>query len=165
MKPAALLIVLLCAQLVPGQEVRVASGKNGTTLSVLAAKPYQLAGSEQKKSALSVECAVKGKARVHVVIFSPGTGVSDDASGNTVLVVTLDGKQAPTLWAPYGSLDSFAFVGSTEPERVQFLQALLEAKSVSISFKPFLTGMPVTSAFDLSQLKAEMDKHPGCAMP
>ncbi len=164
MKPAALFVILLCTQLVPAQEVRVSPGKTGTILSVLAQKPYELAGSEQKKSALTVQCTVKNKSRMHIVIFSPGTELADASSGNVVLVVNFDGKQAPTLWAPYGALDTFAFIGSTEPERVHLIHALQGAKSVSISFKPFLTGMPITSSFDLSQLKAEMDKHSECAL-
>jgi hypothetical protein len=69
-----------------------------------------------------------------------------------------------TNWIPYGDTATFAYYGKTEPERLTFIQSILGSPAVSIEFKPFLTGTPVTSSFDLSKLRDEMDKHPECAL-
>ena len=45
---------------------------------------------------------------------------------------------------------------------MKFLQSLLSSVTVSIEFKPFLTGVPTTSVFDLSKLRDEMAKYPEC---
>jgi hypothetical protein len=46
---------------------------------------------------------------------------------------------------------------------VKFIQYLLGSPTVSIQFKPFLTGVSTTSVFDVSKLREEMEKHPECA--
>ena len=61
-------------------------------------------------------------------------------------------------------LQSFDFVGKTEPERISFLPVLLSVPTVSIGFTPFLTGTSTSSTFDLTGLRTEFDKHPECAM-
>lgn len=56
------------------------------------------------------------------------------------------------------------YLGKTEPERIPLLQAMLTASTVSIRFTPFLTGITTSSTFDMTGLRAEVDKHPECAM-
>ena len=68
-----------------------------------------------------------------------------------------------TAWVPYGDTVTFTYFGKNEPERLKFIQSLLSSGVVSIEFKPFLTGVPTTSVFDLSKLRDEMDKYPECA--
>ena len=63
------------------------------------------------------------------------------------------------------TFQSYAYVGKTEPERIHFLQSLLNAPAVSIEFTPFLTGIPASSTFDLTGLRTEFDKHPECTIP
>ena len=68
-----------------------------------------------------------------------------------------------TNWVPYRDSSSFAYLGKTEPERVQFMHTLVNAKIVSIEFKPFLTGTPVKVSFDTRSLRDELSKHPECS--
>ena len=167
-KIAIIATVLLCSFVSIGQEVHVTPGSGNVTLSVAAQKPYQLIGTEVKRPVLSVVCAQNGKKVAHIVKFAPGGVLADESldfsSGQTqhVLAVTIDGHQQATSWASFGDPITLAYYGKTEPERMNFIQFLLHAKTVSIDFKPFLTGMPTTSVFDVSLLGEEYSKHPEC---
>lgn len=166
MKRVAWFVVLVCSVVSGAQEVQVTPGKNTVTLSVSAQKPYDLMSGEKKIPVLSVECSQKGKKAGHIVAFSPGGAVVEDTpEGQQVsFMMTIGGTKQPTSWVAFGDTVTFAFFGKHEPERVQFIQALLNSGMVSIEFKPFLTGASITSVFDLSQLRAEIDKHPECAL-
>ena len=78
--------------------------------------------------------------------------------------MTLGAHKQSTIWVSHANLQSFDYFGGTEPERIQFLQALLSLPTVSIDFTPFLTGIPASSTFDLTGLRTEFDKHPECGM-
>lgn len=158
-----------------GQDVRVTSDKGIITLSVMAQKPY--VSGQPKTPVLSVACQQKGKKIAHTITFSPGGTLTEQESssfGNStslVLQMTIGGHKQSTTWVSHNfqSFDSagtqsFDYVGKTEPERIQFLQALLGVPTVSIAFTPFLTGEPTSSTFDLTGLRTELDKHPECAM-
>jgi hypothetical protein len=154
-----------------GQEVHVNSDNGVITLSVMAQKPYALIVSGQAKTpVLSVVCQQKGKKISHAITFSPGGILTEQEyssfgnSASLVLGMTIGEHQQSTTWVSHGNLQSFDYVGKTEPERIQFLQALLSVPTVSIDFTPFLTGTPATSTFDLAGLQAEFGKHPQCAM-
>jgi hypothetical protein len=154
-----------------GQAVHVTTDHGVVTLSVGAQKPYSLTVSGQAKApVLSIGCQQKGKKVSHAITFSPGGILTEQqystfgGSASLVLEVTVGGQKLSTNWASYGSLDTFAYLGKTEPERLHFLQALLGTSMISIEFTPFLTGEPVTSTFDLTGLRAEFDKHPECAI-
>ena len=154
---------LLCS----AQEVQVSSVKGGVMLSVSAQHSYQLMPGETKLPTLGVECIHKGKKSSHLVIFSPGGAVVGDdtdasAKGGQAFVLTIDGKKQASSWIRYGDGDSYANVARTEPERMQFLQALL-GSTVSIEFKPFLTGAPTTATFDLSKLGDAINKQSECS--
>jgi len=171
LKLLALFAVLGCSSLALGQEVQVHSTKGGLVLSVHAQQAYQLMPGETKLPMLSVECLHKGNKASHVVLFVPGGPVadesSDDASGKAeqVFPVTVNGKKVMTSWVLYGDTSSYAYFGKTEPERVQFLELLLSSPSVSIAFKPFLTGTPTTTVFDLTKLRETLQSHPECSKP
>jgi len=158
-----------------GQDVQVTSEKGITTLSVMARKGY-VAG-QTKTPTLSVVCQLKGKKIVHAIVFSPEGFLNEQevsSFGNSTsleLEMTIGEHKQSTNWVhqtyqSFGSTKfaSFDYVGKTEPERVQLLQSLLSAPSVSIAFTPFLTGIPTSSTFDLTGLRTEFDKHPECAM-
>jgi hypothetical protein len=170
MKLSGLAAMMFYSLLAIGQEVHVTPGKNSIILSVSAQKSYHLLVSEEKQPTLAVECAAKGKKTMHLLIFSPGEALAEDnqeaapKSGEFVLNMTIGGNKQVTSWIPYGDTATFAYYGKTEPERLTFIQSILSSPAVSIEFKPFLTGTPVTSSFDLSKLRAEMDKHPECAL-
>src|SRR5208282_1220257 len=166
-KLSVLVAILLWSCLCSGQEVQVSPVKGSISLSVSAQKPYQLMPGETKLPVLSLECLHKGKKSSHLVVFLPGGAVGDEASessakGEQLFVVTMDGKKQPTPWVPYGDTTSFAYFGKTDAERLQFIHALLGSATVSIEFKPFLTGAPTTSVFDLSKLREELNKYPEC---
>ena len=153
-----------------GQDVHVTSDKGVITLSVMAQKPY--VSGQAKTPVLSVVCQQKGKKIAHAITFSPGGILTEQeysSFGNStslVLEMTIGGHKQPTTWVSHNfkSFQSFDYVGKTEPERIQFLQALLNVPTVSIAFTPFLTGTPTSSTFDLTGLRTEFDKHPECAM-
>ena len=169
-KLSGLVAITLWSFLCLGQEVEVSPGKGNVVLSVRAQKPYQLIQGEERTPVLGVVCGLKGKTPGHLLTFSAGGTLAQDnpeASATNAprrLSMTIGGNKQMTTWIPYGDTASFAFVGKTEPERVQFIQSLLNSATVSIEFKPFLTGVPTTSVFDVSKLRDEMDKHPECAM-
>ncbi len=161
----------LCSHAVVGQEIRVTAEKGIVTVSVAAQKPYTLTVAGQPKTPLlSVTCQQKGKKIAHVITFSPGGILTEQEystfgnSASLELDVTLGEHKQSTTWVSHGNLQSFDYYGKTEPERIQFVQALLSVPSVSIAFTPFLTGTPTASTFDLSGLRAEIVKHPECAM-
>ena len=159
-----------------GQDVHVTSDKGVITLSVMAQKPY--VSGQAKTPVLSVVCQQKGKKIEHAITFSPGGVLTEQESSSfgdstsLVLEMTIGGHKQPTTWVSHsfqsfgsvGKTQSFDYVGKTEPERIQFLQALLNVPTVSIAFTPFLTGTPTSSTFDLTGLRTEFDKHPECAM-
>ncbi len=154
-----------------GQDVHVTSDKGVVTLSVSAQKSYGLIVSgEAKTPVLSVVCQQKGKKTGHLIVFSPGGILTEQEystfgkSASLVLETTIGAHKQSTTWVSQGDLQSFDYFGKTEPERIQFLQALLSVPTVSIAFTPFLTGTPASSTFDLTGLRAEFDKHPQCAM-
>ena len=170
MRLAAIVATVLCPLLSVGQQVQVSQNKGDVVLTVKAQKPYQLVIGEEKLPVLSVECAQKGKKSAHLVKFSPGGTLREDsvdapAKGeNLVFDVTIGGTKQATTWAPYGDGITFVYFGKTEPERIAFIQSLVGSPTVSIEFKPFLTGVNTTSVFDLSKLHDEIIKHPECAM-
>jgi hypothetical protein len=155
-----------------GQDVHVTSDNGVITLSLMAQKPYALMVSGQAKTpVLSVVCQQKGKKTAHAITFSPGGIVTEQEfssfgnSASLVLEMTLAGHKQSTTWISHGgNLQSFDYVGKTEPERIQFLQVLLSAPTVSIDFTPFLTGTPTSSTFDLTGLRTEFDRHLECAI-
>ena len=154
-----------------GQDVHVASDKGVITLSVKAQKSYGvIVSGEAKTPVLSVVCQQKGKKIGHAITFSPGGILTEQEystfgkSASLVLEMTIGEHKQSTTWVSQGNLESFDYFGKTEPERIQFLQALLSVPTVSIAFTPFLTGTPASSTFDLSGLRTEFDKHPECAM-
>lgn len=161
-------VAALClAALSNAQEVQVSPVKGGVMLSVSAEHPYQLMPGETKLPVLGVECIHKGKKSSHLVIFSPGgsvVGGDDDAGakGGQAFLITINGKKQPSFWTRYGDAESYANVARTEQERMQFLQSLL-GSTVSIEFKPFLTGTPTTTTFDLSKLRDAMNKQSECS--
>jgi hypothetical protein len=154
-----------------GQAVHATSDHGLVTLSVGAQKPYALTvHGEAKSPVLSILCQQKGKKFLHAITFSPGGILTEQeystfgSSASLALDVTAGGQKLSTNWVAHGNLESFAYLGKTEPDRLNFLQTLLGTSTVSIEFTPFLTGEPVTSTFDLTGLRAEFDKHPECAM-
>lgn len=169
MKLSGVVAIVLWSLLCAGQQVHVTREKTGVVLSVVAQKPYQLMSGEFKEAKLSVECIVKGKKTEHMVNFSPGGSVVDNnpeaiaKTGAPAFTMTIGGTRQVTTWAPSGDTVSFNFLGKNEPERLQFIQTLLNSGSVSIEFVPFLTGAPTSSVFDLSKLREEMAKYPECS--
>ena len=156
---------------VSAQEVHVSAQNGIVTLTAPAQKPYTLMGSSQSRvPILSLACQRKGKKSGHSIVFSPGSALAQkqfSTFGSTATVsleITLEGHRQATAWVSAGSADDYAYFGKTEPERVQFLQALWRASALTIEFTPFLTGIPVSSTFDLTTLRAEFDKHPECTM-
>jgi hypothetical protein len=158
-----------------GQDVHVTSDKGVTTLSVMAQKPY--VSGHTKTPVLSVVCQLKGKKIVHAITFAPEGFLTEQEYSNfgnsTSLVVemTIGGQKQSTNWVTQNyqgfqstAFRAFEYVGKTEPERIQLLQALLSAPSVSIAFTPFLTGIPTSSTFDVTGLHTEFEKHPECSM-
>lgn len=170
MKLPVLVVILFWTVLSAGQSVQVSSEKGAVTLSVSAQKAYEIMASEKKTPVLTVQCSQKGKKMMHLVTFSPGGAVAEDKAENAPrngeiwLDAVVNGKKRVTSWIPYGDTITFAYYGKSEPERIQFLQLLLDSPSFSIEFTPFLTGNPITSTFDLSQLREELNNHPECAM-
>jgi hypothetical protein len=170
MKVPAVVAIILWSLLSLGQEVHVSQGKSSVALSVLAQKPYPWISGEQKTPILSVECALKGKKTLHLLKFSPGGALVEDGpevtakGGQLPFMMTIGGTRQVESWIPYGDAISYAYYGKTEPERVKFLQLVLSSGIISIDFKPFLTGVPTTSSFDLSKLRDEMAKYPECAL-
>lgn len=160
--------IVLWSSLCLGQEVNVSRGKDTVVLTVSAQKPYQLMSGEQKLPTLGVECIQKGKKTAHLLKFLPaGTLAGDleaDAKGGPrTFTMTIGGTKQITAWVGFGDAVTFSYFAKTDAERLQFIQSLLNAGKVSIEFKPFLSGVPTTSVFDLSKLRAEMDKYPECA--
>jgi len=168
MKLLGFVALVLWPLLSLGQEVQVTAGKGSVLLSVSAQQPYELLAGEKKLPELSVDCVRRGKKTGHFLIFSPGgTLVADDpeAAGKdtrvTLAMTTASGK-VPTLWVFFGDTQTYAYFSDTEPHRLQFIHSVLNSKRVAIDFKPFLTGTPITSVFDVSRLQAEMDRHAEC---
>jgi hypothetical protein len=166
--PAAIACALWSPNLL-GQDVDVTSDKGVITLSVMAHKPY--VSGQAKTPVLSVVCQQKGKKITHAIRFSPGGVLTHQdystfgQSSSLVLQMTIGGHKQSTTWVSQENpFESFDYIGKTEAERIQFLQALLSVPSVSIDFKPFLTGTPTSSTFDLTGLRTEFDKHPECAI-
>ena len=170
----SLFAAIACALRPPvglGQEVSVTADNGVVTLSVSAQKPYAVIVSGQPKTpVLSVVCQQKGKKIAHAVTFSPAGILTEQeystfgSSASLVLEINIGEHRQRTTWVAHGNLQSFDYVGKTEPERLQFLRALLSVSTVSITFTPFLTGTPTSSTFDLTELRAEFDRYPECAM-
>jgi hypothetical protein len=160
------------ASLAVGQDLHVSPMKNGIGITVSAQKPYTLmAGGHETTPTLTMECLHKGKNAVHVLMFSPGGAVTEDnpeassKNGIGLFMSMGGGAKELTTWIPYNDVDTYAYYGKTEPERVQFIQTLMRFDTASIEFKPFLTGVSITSSFDLVKLREEMAKRPECAIP
>lgn len=134
-------------------------------MSISAQHPYTLMMGGSKVAVLGVQCAVKGKKAGHLITFQPGTSLAEEDSkgGVKVLNITLDGQIHETEWMPYGEAGTLAYYGKTEQERWAFLQLLMSSKTLAVEFKPFLTGLPVTAAFTLGNLRDEVLKHTECA--
>ncbi|MFI5116191.1 MAG: hypothetical protein ACHP8B_05770 [Terriglobales bacterium] len=168
MKVSAFVAIVLWSSLCLGQEVHVSRGNGTVSLSVAAQKPYQLMSGEQKLPTLSVECTQKGKKTGHLLIFLPGGTLAEDLEvdakgGQRPFAMTIGGTREITAWVGLGDAVTFSYFAKTDAERLKFIQSLLNAGKVSIEFKPFLSGTPTTSVFDLSKLRGEMDKYPECA--
>ena len=140
------------------------------TLSLAAQKAYTLTpGGQLKTPVLTVSCQQKGKKTVRSVTFSPGAILTEQeysAFGNSAslrLTVKLAEHKLSTNWVAYGNVETFAYYGKTEQERLTFLHELLNVPNISIEFTPFLTGAPASCTFDLTQLRAEFNKYPECA--
>jgi len=157
-------MLLLSVLASPAQEVHVSQAQGHVVLSVTAQQPYQLMMGEPKRPVLSVECAQKGKKAGHVVTLRLGTTLAEDndKTGLQLLTLNIDGQSHETTWMSYGDTVTFAYFGKTEPERVAFIQLLQASKTVAIEFKPFLTGIPVTTVFQVDKLRDEISKHPEC---
>jgi hypothetical protein len=171
MKLSGFVGITLWSFLCLGQEVHVSPGNGNVVLSVWAQKSYQLVPGEVKTPVLSVECTQKGKkTTLHFLKFSPGGSLAEDnpegpaKGGQLSFNMTIGGNKQMTTWIPYGDTVTFTYFGKTEPERMKFIQFLLSSATVSIDFKPFLTGAPTTSVFDISKLREEMNKYPECLM-
>ena len=170
MNVSGLVTIVLWSSLCLGQEVHVSRGKDTVVLSVSAQRPYQLMSGEQKLPTLSVECTHKGKKTAHLLKFMPaGTLVEDievsAKGGQLSFNMTIGGIKEITDWVGSGDALTFSYFAKTDAERLRFIQSLLNSGKVSIEFKPFLTGAPTTSVFDLSNLRGEMEKQPECAAP
>jgi hypothetical protein len=167
---SAIVTLMLWAGSSVGQAVHVSESKGAVALTVSAEKPYEIMAGESKRPALSVQCSMKGKKTMHLVTFSAmGALATEDPenapkNGEITLNVAMDGAKQSTEWIPYGDTVTFAYYGKTEPERVKFLQLLMNAPTVSIEFTPFLTGTPITSVFDLSKLHEEVMNRAECMM-
>lgn len=164
------LIIMLCSIGSYAQTSMPAQSDSYPMIAVKA-KPYQLLGSEQKTPVLSLYCIHKGKTTAHVLTFSPQGAITEDEpvdpkKDRVHLQVSLDKDQLSTVWIPYGDVITYAYYGKTEPERMQFIEQLLNpnASTLSISFTPFLTGTAVTSVFDLGDLRDQVSKHPDCQL-
>ena len=159
---------VLWSSLCLGQEVNVSRGKDTVVLSVSAQKPYPLMSGEQKLPTLSVECTQKGKKTAHLLKFLPGGTLAGDLEvdakgGQRTFNMTIGGTKQVTVWVGYGEAVTFSYFAKTDAERLKFIQSVLNSGKVSIEFKPFLSGAPTTSVFDLSKLRDAMDKAPECA--
>jgi hypothetical protein len=167
MNVSGLVAIVLWSSLCLGQEVHVSRGKDTVVLSVSAQKPYPIMSGEAKFPMLSVECAHKGKKTGHNVKFSPSGALVEenpDVKGaQQTFNMTIGGTKQVTGWVPYGDTVTYAYFANSDVERVKFIESLLNSGKVSIEFKPFLTGAPTSSVFDLSRLREEMDKQPECA--
>ncbi len=155
---------LLCL----GQEVTISRGIGTVALSVTAQKPYALMSGEEKSPTLTVECAHKGKKTGHVLSFTAGSALTegtdmDAKHAQLILNMTVGGTKQKTGWVPYGDTITYAYFAKSDVDRVKFIQSLLDSGKVSIEFKPFLTGRPTISVFDVSKVREEMDKSPECA--
>jgi hypothetical protein len=150
------------------QEVHVTSEHGVVTLSVAAQRSYTLATGQSKIPVLAVNCQQKGKKTGHTITFSAGGVLTEQeyspfgSSSSLVLPVKLGGQQLSTHWVAYGNVETYAYYGKTEPERLTFLHELLNGPSMTVEFTPFLTGVPTSSTFDLSELRLEFDRHPEC---
>ncbi len=154
-----------------GQDIQVSSEKGVTTMSVTAQKAYKLMASGQARTpVLSVSCQQKGKKIVHEITFSPGGILTEQeystfgASATLTLQMIFGTHKQSTIWVAHGDIQSFDYYGKAEPERIQFLQTLLSVPTITLEFTPFLTGVPASSTFDLTGLRAEFDKHPECSL-
>lgn len=159
---------MLWCSLCLGQEVHVSQGNGVVILSVAAQKPYHLMSGEERLPTLSVECTQKGKKTAHLLMFLPGGTLAGDLEadakgGPRTFTMTIGGAKQITEWVGYGDAVTFSYFAKTDAERLKFIQSVLSAGKVSIEFKPFLSGTPTTSAFDLSKLRDAMDKSPECA--
>jgi len=169
-KLSILAAILLCSIIAVGQEVEITPGKNSVALTITSSKSYHLLPTEEKQSTLTLMCALKGNKAGHLLLFSPGSEIGEDdpetepRNGQLTLKLKIGGTKQVTSWIPYGSKATFAYYGKTEPERLEFIQDLLTSPTVSVQFKPYLTGQLVTSDFDLSQLRDEVAKHPECGL-
>ncbi len=161
--------LVLWSSLCLGQEVHVSRGNGAVVLSVSAQKPYQWMSGEQRLPTLSVECTQKGKKTAHLLKFLPGGTLAGDLEadakgGPRTFTMTIGGTKQITGWVGYGDAVTFSYFAKTDAERLKFIQAVLNSGKVAIEFKPFLSDAPTTSVFDLSKLRAEMDKYPECAV-
>jgi hypothetical protein len=160
--------IVLWSSLCLGQEVHVSQGNGVVILSVAAQKPYHLMSGEERLPTLSVECTQKGKKTAHLLMFLPGGTLAGDLEadakgGPRTFTMTIGGTKQITAWVGYGDAVTFSYFAKTDAERLKFIQSVLNAGKVSIEFKPFLSGAPTTSVFDLSNLRDAMDKSPECA--
>lgn len=151
------------------QAVHVTSEKGMVMLSVAAQKPYMLMGTSQPKTpVLTVTCQQKGRKTGHSVTFLPGGILTEQeystfgSSASLALVAHLGEQTFSTNWVAYGNVETFTYYGKTEQERVAFLHALLKEPSLTLEFTPFLTGVPTSTTFQLTELRAEYERHTEC---
>ena len=170
MKILGIVIVTLSSLVCLAQEVHVSPERGGVVLSVPAQQPYELMPGERKMPLLGIECLGKGKKNSHTPLFIPGgslvqEGVEPGDSGGQIIAMILEGTKQVMTWAPYKTPVTMIFTyPGGEAERMHLIQAMLHSSPLRVEFKPFLTGQPVISVFDLAPLQTEMAKHPECSM-
>ena len=168
MKISGLIAIILWPLLGMGQDVHVSQGKGIVVLSVWAVKPYKLMSGEEKTAIFAIACTQKGKKTAHVLKFLPGEQLVEDTpgitatSGEFVFNMTISGTRQMTEWALSDPV-TFAYSAKTDADRLKFMQSVLSSGTVSIEFKPFLSGATTNSTFDLTKLRDEVGKHPECA--
>lgn len=161
-------VLIFCSLLALAQEVEITPGKGSVGLKITATKTYHWLTTEEAKPTLTLECARKGNKGGHLLLFSPGGAISEATqemtprNGALTLTMKIGNTKQATTWIPYTDTETFAYYGKTEPERLQFIQSMLNYPTVLFQFTPFLTGQVVTSEFDITKLRDEAAKHPEC---
>lgn len=170
MKWAGLLVVTLWTAVSLAQEVKVTPGKNGVNISISAQQAYNILASENIRPALSLQCSVKGKKPLHLLVFTAGGMLAETdpenspKSGEFSLIMTINGTKQATSWIAYNDPATFAYYGKTEPQRVDFLRTMLASPTITVEFTPFVTGTPATAVFDIAKFRDEVNRHPECAL-
>ncbi len=164
MRLLAAIALTLCFLPCSAQELQTAYIKNGILLTVPAQK-YQLLPGQERTPQLGVQCIHKGKKSLQVVIFLPGGSLVSDnpEAGNKageMIAMSVKGEKIVVPWVGLNEDIGFAYTPTLQAE--QLLHSLLESQTVSLEFRPFLTGTPITSTFDVHSLHEVLSHHPEC---